>query len=82
MSLPMMISMVVQALYNVVDSIFVSWLSEDALAAVTLVFPVQSLMIAFGAGLDVYKRQDVLPCEAEGARQPGVVKTDEKIRER
>ena len=53
MSLPMMISMVVQALYNVVDSIFVSWLSEDALAAVTLVFPVQSLMIAFGAGLGV-----------------------------
>ena len=53
MSLPMMSSMVVQALYNVVDSIFVSWLSEDALAAVTLVFPVQSLMIAFGAGLGV-----------------------------
>ena len=53
MSLPMMISMVVQALYNVVDSIFVSWLSEDALAAVTLAFPVQSLMIAFGAGLGV-----------------------------
>ena len=36
-----------------VDSIFVSWLSEDALAAVTLAFPVQSLMIAFGAGLGV-----------------------------
>ena len=53
MSLPMMISMVVQALYNVVDSIFVSWLSEDALAAVTLAFPVQSLMIAFSAGLGV-----------------------------
>ena len=53
MSLPMMISMVVQALYNVVDSTFVSWLSEDALAAVTLAFPVQSLMIAFGAGLGV-----------------------------
>ena len=48
-----MISMVVQALYNVVDSIFVSWLSEDALAAVTLAFPFRSLMIAFGAGLGV-----------------------------
>ena len=53
MSLPMMISMIVQALYNVVDSIFVSRLSEAALTAVTLVFPVQSLMIAFGSGLGV-----------------------------
>ena len=53
MSLPMMLSMIVQALYNVVDSIFVSRLSEDALTAVTLAFPVQSLMIAFGSGLGV-----------------------------
>lgn len=53
MALPMIISMIVQALYNVVDSIFVSRLSEDALAAVTLAFPIQSLMIAFGAGLGV-----------------------------
>ena len=53
MSLPMIISMIVQALYNVVDSIFVSWVSEEALTAVTLAFPVQSLMIAFGAGLGV-----------------------------
>ena len=39
MSLPMMISMLVQALYNVVDSVFVSYISEDALAAVGLAFP-------------------------------------------
>lgn len=47
MSLPMMLSMLVQSLYNVVDSIFVARLSEDALTAVSLAFPVQSLMVAF-----------------------------------
>ncbi len=52
-SVPMMISMLVQALYNIVDSIFVSRINEDALTAVSLIFPVQSLMIAFGAGLGV-----------------------------
>ena len=51
MSLPMMISMLVQALYNVVDSIFVARLSEEALTAVTLAFPLQNLMIALGSGL-------------------------------
>ena len=45
MSLPMMVSMLVQALYNIVDSIFVSWLSEDALTAVTLAFPLQMMII-------------------------------------
>ncbi len=53
MSLPMMISMLVQALYNVVDSIFVSRICEDALTAVSLAFPLQSLMIALGAGMGV-----------------------------
>lgn len=53
MSLPMMISMLVQALYNVVDSIFVSRISENALTAVSLAFPIQSLMIAIGAGTGV-----------------------------
>ena len=52
-SLPMMISMLVQALYNVVDSIFVSQLSEQALTAVTLAFPLQNLMIAFSSGTGV-----------------------------
>ncbi len=53
MSLPMMISMLVQALYNVVDSIFVAQLSENALTAVTLAFPLQNLMIAVGSGTGV-----------------------------
>lgn len=53
MSLPMMISMLVQALYNVVDSIFVSRINENALTAVSLAFPIQSLMIALGTGMGV-----------------------------
>jgi len=53
MSLPMMISMLVQSLYNIVDSIFVSHISENALAAVTLAYPLQNLMIAFATGTGV-----------------------------
>ena len=53
MAVPMMISMLVQALYNVVDSVFVAQLSEDALNAVSLAFPLQNLMIAFGGGTAV-----------------------------
>ncbi len=53
MSLPMMISMLVQALYNVVDSIFVAKIHEDALTAVTLAFPMQNLMIALASGTGV-----------------------------
>lgn len=53
MSLPMMISMLVQALYNIVDSIFVSQINEYALRAVSLAFPVQSLMIAVAVGTGV-----------------------------
>ena len=53
MSVPIMISMLVQALYNVVDSWFVSKLSQDALNAVSLAFPVQNLMIAVGVGTAV-----------------------------
>lgn len=53
MSLPMMISMLVQALYNIVDSIFVAKLSENALTAVSLAFPVQTLLIAVGTGTGV-----------------------------
>ena len=50
MSIPMMASMIVQALYNIVDSIFVSYVNENALTAVSLAFPIQNLMIAFGSG--------------------------------
>lgn len=53
MSLPMMISMLVQALYNIVDSIFVSRIDEYALRAVSLSFPIQSLMIAVSVGTAV-----------------------------
>lgn len=53
MSLPMMFSMLVQALYNIVDSIFVAKISEDALTAVSLAFPMQTLMIALGGGMGV-----------------------------
>ena len=53
MSAPLCISMLVQALYNIVDSIFVSRIDEAALAAVSLAFPVQSLMISFASGTAV-----------------------------
>ncbi len=53
MSLPMMISMLVQALYNVVDSVFVAKVNENALTAVSLAFPVQNLMIAVAVGTGV-----------------------------
>lgn len=70
MAIPMMISMLVQALYNVVDSVFVARISQDALNAVSLAFPLQNLMIAMGGGTAVginallsrslgEKRQDV-----------------------
>lgn len=53
MSLPIMVSMLIQALYNIVDSVFVSKISENAFTAVSLAFPVQNLMIALGAGTGV-----------------------------
>jgi len=53
MALPMMLSMLVQALYNVVDSIFVARVSEDALTALSLAFPIQNLMIAVSVGLSI-----------------------------
>ena len=53
MSLPIMISMLVQAFYNIVDSMFVAMLNENALAAVSLAFPIQNLMIAVGVGTAV-----------------------------
>ena len=53
MSLPAMFSMLVQALYNVVDSVFVSHYSQDALTAVSLAFPIQMLLIAVAVGTGV-----------------------------
>lgn len=53
MSLPIMISMLVQALYNIVDSVFVAKINENALTAVSMAFPIQNLMIAVGVGTAV-----------------------------
>lgn len=53
MSLPIVLSMMVQALYNIVDSMFVAKLNEDALTAVSLAFPIQNLMIAVASGTGV-----------------------------
>ena len=53
MSIPMVISMLVQSVYNVVDSIFVARISEEALTAVSLAFPVQNIMIAVAVGISV-----------------------------
>ena len=67
MAVPIMISMLVQALYNIVDSIFVSRLSENALTAVSLAFPLQNLMIAVGVGTSV--GMNALLSRALGARE-------------
>ena len=53
MSLPAMFSMLIQALYNIVDSIYVAQIGEHALTAVSLAFPVQNLMIAVSVGTGV-----------------------------
>ena len=53
MALPMMISMLIQALYNVVDSVYVSRISESAVTALSLAFPVQNLLIGFAVGIGV-----------------------------
>lgn len=53
MSLPMMISMLVQAMYNIVDSLFVARINEAALTAVSLAFPVQNLMVGIAVGTGV-----------------------------
>ena len=53
MALPMIISMMVQALYNVVDSIYVSQISESAVTALSLAFPIQNLQTGFAVGIGV-----------------------------
>lgn len=53
MAVPIIVSMLVQALYNIIDSIFVAQISENALTAVSLAFPAQSLLIAFAGGTAV-----------------------------
>ena len=53
MSLPIMLSMLIQALYNIVDSIFVSKINLQALSAVSMAFPIQNMMIGVGVGTAV-----------------------------
>ena len=53
MSLPMVIAMIVQAMYNVVDSLYVSQISESAVTALSLAFPVQNIQIGFATGIGV-----------------------------
>ncbi len=78
-SIPLMLSMLVQALYNVVDSIFVAKVSENALTAVSLAFPLQNLLIAFSVGTAVgvnsflaRKLGEGKPEEAEKAAENGL----------
>ncbi len=53
MSLPMMFSMFIQSMYNIVDSFFVAKISENAITAVSLAFPIQNLMISFAVGTSI-----------------------------
>ena len=53
MAVPMILSMLVQALYNIVDSIYISRISEDAVTALGLAFPVQNVQIGYGVGIGV-----------------------------
>lgn len=75
MSLPIIISMLIQALYNIVDSIFVAQLNEEALTAVSLVFPVQNLMIAVavgtGVGINALLSRNLGERDYEGANLAG-----------
>ncbi len=69
MSLPMVAAMLVQALYNIVDSMFVAQLSENALTAVSLAFPVQNLMIAVSTGTGVGMNALISRALGEGNRE-------------
>lgn len=69
MGVPLMISMLVQACYNIVDSVFVAMLSEDALTAVSMAFPVQSVMIALGTGMGVGMNAMLSKSLGEGDRK-------------
>ena len=68
MAVPMMLSMLVQALYNVVDSIYVAQVSEDCLSALSLAFPAQNIMIGMGTGTGV--GVSTLISRALGSRDP------------
>lgn len=69
MATPMIISMLVQALYNVVDSIYVSRISESAVTALSLAFPIQNLLIGFGVGIGVGVNSLLSKSLGEGDRE-------------
>ena len=69
MATPMIISMIVQALYNVVDSIYVSRISESAVTALSLAFPIQNLLIGFGVGIGVGVNAYLSKALGEGDRE-------------
>ena len=69
MSVPMMLSMLVQALYNVVDSIYVSQVSEDCLSALSLAFPAQNILIGIGTGTAVGMTTLISRALGRGERQ-------------
>ena len=57
MSVPMMLSMLIQSLYNIVDSIYVSRLGTDALTAVSLAYPLQNAILSAAVGIGVAPEQ-------------------------
>ncbi len=69
MAAPMIVAMLIQALYNIVDSIYVSQISENALTAVSLAFPMQTLMIAVSTGLGVGINSSLSRSLGEGRRE-------------
>ena len=69
MALPLAISMLVQAFYNVVDSVYVSRISESAVTALSLAFPVQNLMIGFATGVGVGMNALLSKSLGEGNRE-------------
>ena len=69
MATPMIISMLVQAMYNVVDSIYVSRISESAVTALSLAFPIQNLLIGFGVGIGVGVNAYLSKALGEGDRE-------------
>ena len=70
MAWPMMLSMFIQALYNMVDSMFVSWMSGEAFQALALAYPVQMFMIAVCVGTGVGSTR-FYPAAWESKTEPG-----------
>ncbi|MFR5081001.1 MAG: MATE family efflux transporter [[Clostridium] innocuum] len=73
MAFPPMLSMLIQSLYNIVDSMFVAQIGEDALTAVSLAFPIQTLIVAcsvgIGVGVNSYIARKAWRAKSEGSKQ-------------